>query len=497
MGFGRRGLFGTLVVAGAVAGLIAAPSAAAETWLVNENAVNDGNCDATCSLGDAVDDAGSEDTIIITPGTTPFLGDPIELSLDLTIEGQGATESRIRTNDITRVFEVGPEAVITLKQLSIEQGKAPDGDPGVSGDGGEAAGAILAGLGSVLTLDRVLMKDNHAGDGGAASNGNGGNGGDAGAIFSTGDVVITDSTLSKNFAGDGGDAAGAVGAGGNGGDGGAVVIGSPGTLKLTRSTISDNTSGRGGQSLTGVNGGDAGDGGGIYSSGATFTSVNSTIADNATGLQAVLGGAAGKGGGIYEDSSSSATLVSTTVAGNIAIGSFAPSSSGGGIHRGGLGAVTVRNSLIAHNWAFVGRNCGGTVIADGGNNIQFPDLPVLSGCPAGFEVADPRLGLLSSNGGPTQTMALGAGSAAIDQVPTSGCTDAALIFQTSDQRGPGFARPSGPACDIGSFESQAVPVSEPPAAQPPSAVSPAVTVKKCKKGRKLRKGKCVKVRRKK
>jgi hypothetical protein len=65
---------------------------------------------------------------------------------------------------------------------------------------------------------------------------------------------------------------------------------------------------------------------------------------------------------------------------------------------------------------------------------------------------------LADNGGPTQTMALGAGSAALDKTPTGSANCPA---SGTDQRG--FPRPSGPACDIGAFEVQ-VPVQVP---QPP------------------------------
>ncbi|MGZ5375057.1 MAG: choice-of-anchor Q domain-containing protein [Solirubrobacterales bacterium] len=106
-----------------------------------------------------------------------------------------------------------------------------------------------------------------------------------------------------------------------------------------------------------------------------------------------------------------------------------------------------------------------------------------------FSSGDPQLGGLADNGGPTQTMALGPGSAAIDQVPVG-----TPNRPGADQRGTG--RPQGAACDIGAFE-----VVVPPgalAAAPAGAVASATsTTKKCKKGRNLKKGKCVKKKRKK
>jgi hypothetical protein len=56
----------------------------------------------------------------------------------------------------------------------------------------------------------------------------------------------------------------------------------------------------------------------------------------------------------------------------------------------------------------------------------------------------PGLAPLTSNGGPTQTLALLAGSPAID------AGDPACPPPATDQRG--VSRPQGPRCDIGAFE---------------------------------------------
>ena len=102
----------------------------------------------------------------------------------------------------------------------------------------------------------------------------------------------------------------------------------------------------------------------------------------------------------------------------------------------------MRNSIIASNTP---GQCGGSGFTDGGHNLSFPDAPVT--CPATLH-SNPLLGALASNGGATQTMALGVGSPAIDQVPSSGAS-----CPGTDQRD--FVRPRGPACDIGAFESAA------------------------------------------
>jgi hypothetical protein len=71
-------------------------------------------------------------------------------------------------------------------------------------------------------------------------------------------------------------------------------------------------------------------------------------------------------------------------------------------------------------------------------------------------LADPKLGPLENNGGPTQTHALLAGSPAIDGGNPGGCRDNLGALLTTDQRG--FPRPvdgnndSVVRCDIGAYE---------------------------------------------
>ena len=85
-----------------------------------------------------------------------------------------------------------------------------------------------------------------------------------------------------------------------------------------------------------------------------------------------------------------------------------------------------------------------------GNNLQFGGS-VAQSCGAGIPELNPLLAPLADNGGFSQTLALNAGSPAIDA--GSGCPAA-------DQRG--VARPIGPACDIGAHEGPAAPVVVPP-----------------------------------
>jgi len=92
-------------------------------------------------------------------------------------------------------------------------------------------------------------------------------------------------------------------------------------------------------------------------------------------------------------------------------------------------------------------------LTNGGNNLQFPrtkepdfphDINNLITSPASAIIfTDPLLGPLADNGGPQQTMALGAGSPAINAGNSTACP-------ATDQRGIG--RPQGSGCDIGAYE---------------------------------------------
>ncbi len=93
---------------------------------------------------------------------------------------------------------------------------------------------------------------------------------------------------------------------------------------------------------------------------------------------------------------------------------------------------------------------------DDGFNLQFP----APNCPTSIPVVDPKLdpeGIQADNGGPTPTVALLAGSPAINAVPNAMCTDFNGQPIRFDQRGllrpKPRGGPNGP-CDMGAFESQ-------------------------------------------
>jgi hypothetical protein len=191
-------------------------------------------------------------------------------------------------------------------------------------------------------------------------------------------------------------------------------------VTITNSTISGNSA--------------SGSGGGGISNSDTVTITNSTISGNS---------ASGSGGGIDNSSSGTANLSFVTIASNSA-------SYGGGIFVGGR--VNIKNSVVGNNTASTGPNCwlgGGPFTASGANLAtdgtctRFTTVP--STGPGGL-----NLGPLANNGGPTQTHALQAGSAAIDAVPSGQCSDVNGNPVTQDQRG--VSRPQGSACDVGAYE---------------------------------------------
>jgi hypothetical protein len=154
-------------------------------------------------------------------------------------------------------------------------------------------------------------------------------------------------------------------------------------------------------------------------------------------------------------------LTNTTVSGNVAqqdavyadaLGIYSSTISanvGAGIYAsGGVGfgsAATVIGSIIQGN---TGNNFAGEAHATGSNNIIGPDPSGGSGnYPPGSVDCDAKLGPLADNGGPTRTMALLAGSCAIDAGP-------ARASVPSDQRGAKFARRVGSATAIGAYEAQ-------------------------------------------
>lgn len=303
----------------------------------------------------------------------------------LSIIGQG--HPTINGHGTDRILEVANGGMLNLQGLTLTGGSAPSG------------GAILI-LSSNLQLNDVVVDSNAATSAGTASGGGIAVGGFYGSTVSISDSLITRNTAASTTAA----------------WGGGIFVAAVGVLTVTNSTIASNV---------------ATDGDGLYNAG-TSTIRNTTITDNGNNL---IGG---RGGGIY-NAARTTTLESVTISGNRASNFIGD---GGNIYN--AGSMSAQNTLV--NEALTSGNCGGTLPISMGHNLDYAASssgPCFGSNPTDVTGMDPLLGPLQDNGGPTTTMALGAGSAAIN----AGITVAATPI---DQRG--VPRPFGSAPDIGAYE---------------------------------------------
>ena len=362
----------------------------------------------------------ADDTIVFSCSGTITLAATIVIDKDLTIDGAGQSVT-ISGGNAVRVFTVNAGKTFNLQNLTVANGFSNS-----NGGGG------VRNLGT-LNVTNATFSDN-------AADGNAG-----GGIVNSGELTVTNSVFTSNST---------TSSGGG--------IYNDGTLTVTNSTFSGNNGVNGGgianwnlgtamvtNSVFSGNGAD-GYGGGVFTWSATTTLTNNTFSGNT----------AASGGGVYAWNGATVHITNSTFSGNSA-------SQGGGIF--GISTITVTNSTLSGNSATAGggaiqasvtarntiiansvssRNCNGA-LTDGSGNLQFGGT-VANSCGATIPTGDPKLGALADNGGPTLTMALGPGSAALDAGDDSVC--AAAPVNNLDQRG--VARPQGPRCDIGAFEGQ-------------------------------------------
>jgi len=423
-----------------IASIWLAASAHAATFAVNtvtdgvDIAPGDGVCasaNGKCTLRAAVQEANSHagaDVITLGVGHYALAENELEISDDLTISGAGVDRTSIRGSRRTRVATVANAVTVNLAGLRIERGSAAAGG-GVLNNGtlqllnvtfaGNRA-TNDAGSGGAIYNNGTLVASNVAFTGNRAMAAAGGFGG---ALFNNGSAQLSGVTFTGNR---------------TNGCGGAV-FNATGTVDLVNVTMRSNRASNSGgglfaqqgrTTLTNVtlNGNRARKiGGGVFSY-SPLALTNVTLASN----RAV------HGGGVF-CSYNTATLRNVTISSNHAV-------HGGGILNSNA-TLTLTNSIIARN---APQNCDGTPMLSGGHNLEsatscsFSAIGDLSG-------VNPLLGPLRDNGGLTPTMALLAGSPAIDAG-----TD--VDAPSSDQRG--AARPADgngdhiPAYDIGAYEVQ-------------------------------------------
>src|SRR5205823_1994022 len=140
--------------------------------------------------------------------------------------------------------------------------------------------------------------------------------------------------------------------------------------------------------------------------------------------------------------STTTTLRNATVALNSATATGDIVVAEGGVLAGTT--LTTKASILSGNQALTGRDCSATTTSQGFNLVQHPGGCLSSPKPSDVTGHGARLGLLSQNGGPTQTMAIPTTSLAFNAIPKIQCA------VPLDQRG--FTRPQGLRCDIGAFE---------------------------------------------
>jgi hypothetical protein len=470
---GRKLLVATLALALALAyaASVARPAhAAAFSWDVNNTGdaqraagLPRATCDSTlgpgiCTLRAALEEASQHlatDTFTVTLHTATYsLTAPFgELVIDrgVTLKGDGPSLTVIDHGpnpSLYRVLEIqagGGGLPVSLTGLAIQNGNVTGFGGGILIDAGVTVSMTAVSiLSNTATLDGggienngTLTMTNSRVNGNTSTTGSGGGiaDGGAGSSLALTNVVVSNNSVQSNC-------------------GGGVAVFGQGNF--TDSTFDSN-------SATGA----GGCGGGLWLDGTVGNVNRVTFRNNQVGSAGVFA----EGGGLDVDTTGSVTnstfngntsssdasaiavdgtlsLLNVTIAGNTAAGA-----GGGAISHFGIGVadVTLKNTLIANN---VGGDCAtGDALTSQGHNLVGGTT-----CNAVFtanatdikNAGNPGLGPLASNGGPTQTMALLAGSPAIDKGDNVGCP-------ATDQRG--VTRPATAAnpCDIGAYEFVAAP----------------------------------------
>jgi hypothetical protein len=464
IGPGVRGAGIALVAAAAL--LVVAPAYAADTYTVTGTSDSpSGSCSGAfvcTNLRAAVTAANADpgSTIELGSGQYQLSDGELAITANMTIDGQGPSHTTIQQTDGTdRVIHVTTASAVAITGVTITGGTvvgAAGGSPGANGQLVTEGGGIASdSFGSLTLTDDAVVNNSVTGGAGAGNSGagNGGAGGYAlgGGIYNKGALTITDTTIAGNMStsGAGGNTTGTGNGGPSSGAGGGGIF-EVGALTVRDSTISGNTAAVGapGTSSGGGATGSAGTafGAGIDDQQAAGSVLNSTIANN---VATTPGGPVTVAGLGTASSGTPLTLASDTFAGNNASGGAGENDANLYIF---MSSPTIAGTLLVAGSG--GANCdiSGTTITDRGHNLE-DDAGAscgLSGANGDLVGADPLLGSLASNGGPTETMALGAHSPAIHaggQCPDP--TNGGAALQT-DQRG----EPRHNPCDIGAFESQ-------------------------------------------
>nr|WP_290668762.1 Calx-beta domain-containing protein [Ardenticatena sp.] len=418
--------------------LHAAPLGA--TWYVDATSGNDSNdclspATACATIAAAVAKAADGDTVQVAAGTYNEHG--IEIYVDITLVGAGASNTVVDAGGLGRVFSINATTVIS--GVRVQNGRTFDGAFF------DEVGAGMLTNGNV-TLSHVEVVGNDA-------NGSGG------GIFNLGALTLEDVSVMSNTA--------QVYGGG--------IHNYTGVLTVSRSTVAGNSSaGLYGGGLL-IDGSSArleettvrGNVSSSFGGGLSVLALESVVLDRVT----VSGNQAANGGGIFVNKGV-LTATNTTVSGNVATNNYA------GLYVSGSGVmVYLTNSSIVSNTRTntlgAGRNgivvgtgasvvMGNTLLAYNdddncslngqltslGNNLADDDTCALSQA-SDVPNSDPLLAPLADNGGLVWTHALVPGSPALDTGSNSLCPsfDARGRARPFDGDGDGTA-----VCDIGAVE---------------------------------------------
>lgn len=445
----------------------------------------------------AINQSSAGDTISVAAGDYSAASNgetlPLNIDIDLTLNGAGAASTILDAANASRVMIIGG-VTANLSGLSFQNGN----DGGVCCGG--AISAMAAGVNLTLANDTFSNNVAAAGDGGAIGQTKG-TLTISGSTFNSNSVpnnaakpccggaiemdgnssTISNSTFTNNSAT---------------GYGGAILNNSVYSMTISSSTFVSNTATYGyGGAIYNTNGS-------LYVAGSTFTGnvttsgccggaissrgssfilniSNSTFSRNNTGSNCC-------GGAIYDTILGGLSITGSTFNGNsvggccggaldVADGQIANSTFFGnsaGSHGGALysyigSPIGVTNATFSNNSASVGGAVDdttdlvgnrmtliNTIVANspsGGNCAGGPIVPISSlqynpnNTCGSMSVGDPKLAPLANNGGATQTMALGPGSAAIDAGSNTFCP-------ALDQRGVTRIVAADPRCDIGAYE---------------------------------------------
>ena len=314
------------------------------------------------------------------------------------------------------------QSTLTITESTVSnniggQGGAIDNAGGQASITGSLISGNQSGQGTICNCSGSLTIAHSKLSGNTVTPGEGG-----GILNNGGNVIVTDSTLAGNSA--------AVGGGG---------IWNNATVTIADSTLSGNST--------------TNNGGGI-DNGGTMTITGSTLSGNSAGGNQY-------GGGIENDNGTLTLTISTLYgnsagagsaiynlydAGTVAMVASTLSNNGGPAIYNVQGTVSAKATIVANSTPPGGCEGDGT-FTDLGFNLnddgtcQFTASTSLPDTPSGL---DPKG--LKKHGGPTETVALKSGSAAIKHITNP------AFCQPTDQRGYFVTVP----CDIGAFDTSAI-----------------------------------------